>query len=234
MPNARRWQAIVFDLDDTLYPECDYVLSGFRAVAAWAEETLGLPAEQGYRELKSMFDHGVRRDTFNQWLHAHNLDLNLVPSLITTYREHMPELQPSAGVPELLASLHGSYRLGLISDGYLDVQKRKLAALGLERFFDAVVFSDQWGRDYWKPHVKPFETVAQLLRLTPSQMMYVADNPVKDFFGARKLGTFTVRLQRPGGEYSALSPATSEYDADVTITSLHELHTLLANEFEAT
>ena len=37
-----RLEAVVFDLDDTLYPEADYVLSGFQAVADWAEVHLGI------------------------------------------------------------------------------------------------------------------------------------------------------------------------------------------------
>ena len=65
------WQAIVFDLDDTLYPERAYVLSGFRAVAAWAAGELGLPVTQGFAELRRLFDDGVRGDTFNRWLESH-------------------------------------------------------------------------------------------------------------------------------------------------------------------
>ena len=55
-----KWRAIVFDLDDTLYPERDYVLSGFRAIARWAAEHLRIPAEDGYRELAELFAAGVR------------------------------------------------------------------------------------------------------------------------------------------------------------------------------
>jgi putative hydrolase of the HAD superfamily len=229
MPTVNRWQAIVFDLDDTLYSERDYVLSGFRAVSAWAEQALGVPAADAYRELKSLFESGVRGDTFNQWMRNRDLDADLLSSLVQAYREHTPELRPFAEVPALLGTLRKSYRLGLISDGYLEVQKRKFGALGLERFFEVVIFSDQWGREHWKPHIKPFQTAAELFRLEPSQMVYVADNPAKDFFGARKLQTFTVRLQRDGGEYAKLSPVSAEYAPDATITSLNELHSLLAS-----
>jgi putative hydrolase of the HAD superfamily len=38
-----RPQCIVFDLDDTLYLERDYVHSGFRALAEWAKTSLGVP-----------------------------------------------------------------------------------------------------------------------------------------------------------------------------------------------
>lgn len=224
-----KWQAIIFDLDDTLYPERDYVFSGFKAVADWGRTALHLSSIETYRQLKLLFDEGVRGDTFNRWIQMHGLDAGLLDSLIRVYREHVPVLQPFAGARELLESLRKSYRLGLISDGYLDVQKTKFASLGLEPFFEVVIFSDQWGREHWKPHVRPFRTAAELLHLKPSEMLYVADNPAKDFFGARKLQTFTVRLRREGGEYAKLSPISPDYAPDVTVTSFDQLHSLLAS-----
>ncbi len=60
MPALR---AVVFDLDDTLYPERAYVLSGFHAVAAWAEEQLKIPRRLGFAELRQLFEDGVRGNT---------------------------------------------------------------------------------------------------------------------------------------------------------------------------
>ena len=67
------WDAIVFDLDDTLYAERDYVFSGFRAVAVWGERCLGFPSDQIYAELVERFEHGSRRNTFDDWLASRGL-----------------------------------------------------------------------------------------------------------------------------------------------------------------
>jgi len=75
-----RWRAVVLDLDDTLYPEAAYVRSGFRAVAGRAEGTLGIPAPEGERELVSLFEAGVRGDTFDRWLAARGLGLLARPA----------------------------------------------------------------------------------------------------------------------------------------------------------
>jgi putative hydrolase of the HAD superfamily len=219
-----RWRAIVFDLDDTLYPEREYVLSGFRAVAHWAAAHLAIPFEVGYAELKLLFEQGVRGDTFNRWLAMHQLPPDhWVPQLVRSYREHTPVLAPFSGVPELLGSLCQRYRLGLLSDGYLAVQQRKLAALGLERHFDAIVFSDEWGRAAWKPSVKPFQELLECLQLNAFSALYVADNPLKDFLGARQVGMFTIRIQWPGGEYAKCHPPTAQHAPDLTIESLDDL-----------
>ena len=42
----RKAEAIVFDLDDTLYPEREYVFSAYRAVAKWIERHLGTAATE--------------------------------------------------------------------------------------------------------------------------------------------------------------------------------------------
>jgi putative hydrolase of the HAD superfamily len=222
------WQAIVFDLDDTLYPEHDYVLSGFRAVASWAEIHLNIPIEQGYGELGALFYAGVRGDTFDRWLTAHDAAVEtLVPQVVQVYRDCRPVLQPFLEVPDLLTRLHQSYRLGLVSDGYIDVQQRKLDALGLASYFDAVVFSDEWGRESWKPSPKPFQAVSQRLDVAPSATTYVGDNPLKDFLGARQIGMFTVQVHRPGGEYAHQAAPTCQHAADHVISSLMELEEIL-------
>jgi putative hydrolase of the HAD superfamily len=218
------WQAIIFDLDDTLYPERDYVLSGFRAVAQWAASHAAIPADTGYASLHELFAQGVRGDTFNRWAAMHGHDpATLVPECVRAYREHQPALTPFAGVPALLASLRQHYKLGLVSDGYLGVQRRKLAGLQLAASFDAVVFSDELGRAAWKPSPQPFEEVARRLGIAPSAAVYVADNPAKDFLGARRAGMASIWLRRPGGEYTHLDPATPAHAPDLTVATLPEL-----------
>lgn len=217
------WRGIVFDLDDTLYPERDYVLSGFRAVAAWASHHLGLPAEQGFSELRSLFERGVRGDTFDRWLGAHGLAPYLAKQLVSVYREHQPVLVPFAGVADLLDALGEKHSLGLLTDGYLAVQRRKLAALDLAHHFDAAVFSDELGREAWKPSPEPYREILDRLGMASSEAVYVADNPLKDFLGARRVGMSTVRFRCAGGEYARLEPPTCEHAPDAEVSSIDEL-----------
>jgi len=222
---VKKWKAIVFDLDDTLYPEYSYVLSGFRAVAEWARLQLDIPFEKAFAELCSLFDSGVRGNTFNQWLARYSImeDVATVQQMIAVYRNHEPVLVPFAGVRELLGDLHHYHRLGLVSDGYLAVQRKKLSALDLAQYLDAVVFSDEWGREYWKPHPRPFQVVLQRLSVRASQAVYVADNPLKDFFGARAVGMKTIWYRRHDGEYANHEPPTDAHAPDTVIQSLDKL-----------
>ena len=233
---VQRWQAVVFDMDDTLYPEQAYVLSGFRAVAAWAATAIGVDAATGYAKFQALFNNGVRGDTFNQWLshfnqlepHATATEISAaVAPLIEVYRHHTPTLQPFPEAAALLPVLARHYQLGLVSDGYLAVQQRKWAALKVATYFCGVVFSDQWGRAAWKPSTTPFLEVLRLLHVEPAQALYIGDNPLKDFLGAKQVGMATIWLKHGAGEYSAQAPPTAAHQPDYTVTSWAALHSML-------
>lgn len=224
-------QAIVFDMDDTLYAEQDFVLSGFQAVADWASMNLGISATQGYTTLADLYHQGIRNNTFNQWLAIHQVEQpEIVAELLAVYREHPPKIKPFAESIELLQALtRKPYKIGLVSDGYLAVQQRKWAALGLESFFGAVVFSDSLGRANWKPSTAPFELVLERLNIAPEFSVYIGDNPRKDFFGARQLRMQTIQVKRAKSEYGNLQPPGLEYAADITIDSLAQVWELIDN-----
>jgi len=220
----KRWKAIVFDLDDTLYPEKEFVLSGFRAVAAWVELNFGVDSNIGEKELIDYFKNGIRGDTFNRWLASHNLLSNdVVEKIIKVYRDHNPSISPFPEVKEVLNELKKYFLLGIITDGFLRVQKKKLYALGINDFFDEVVFSDEWGKETWKPSKKPFEVISDRLGVPPFQCIYVADNALKDFLGAKQVGMYTIRIIRPSGEYSTCQPPSLDHKPDLSINSLKEL-----------
>ena len=128
-----------------------------------------------------------------------------------------PRSAPSAvpGNPGILRELGGRYRLGLLSDGYLGVQQRKLAALRPVGYFRSIVFTDSCGRESWKLSQKPFDEIANLLSLEPSRIVYVADNPL----GACESGIFTVRRRRQDSEYGHLDPMWDAVRADLASRS---------------
>lgn len=225
MPALR---AIVFDLDDTLYPEQAYALSGFRAVAIWAEGNLGIPEHQGFAELRRLFEDGIRRNAFDCWLENHGLNPDRwVPQMVQVYREHEPQIAPCPEALGVLQRLRQRYHLALVTDGYLAVQQRKLASLGLSSCFDALVFSDELGREARKPSSRPFEVVLERLGVTGREAVYVADNPTKDFLGARQVGMWTVRVRAPQGLYSHLEPPSPRHAPHTEVKDLSSLETIL-------
>jgi putative hydrolase of the HAD superfamily len=221
-------RAVVFDLDDTLYAEEDYVLSGFRLVADWGEAHLDIPARQGYLELETLFRAGVRGDTFDRWLAGHGVDSDGARGeLVRIYREHEPRIQPFVEAPALLERLGRRYQLALLSDGHAAAQNAKLDALGLRNAFAAVLLTDELGRDAWKPSPRGFEVLLERLGVAPGDAAYVSDNPAKDFVAAREAGLHSVRVRQADGIYAALEPESPQHAPDLDADGLDEVEEAL-------
>ena len=222
-----KFRAIILDLDDTLYPERDYVLSGFRAVARWLEPQLNLPAEQTSEELKQLFDEGARINTFNTWLSTRKIDAEQaeqwVSGMLDIYRSHTPEISLSTEVVNVLEQLRRDSMLGLITDGRRQQQRKKVDALDLARWFTAIVVSDELGQEHWKPSPKPYLTVLEQLNITAKEAIYVADNPTKDFLGARRVGMASLRLRCDGRLHCRVEPPTPDHAPDAEIERFGEL-----------
>lgn len=227
MPSLPDLKAVIFDLDDTLYPEHTYVRSGFRAVAAWCERTLGLSAEEAYRVLDDSFRRGLRGNAFDLLLEHFAQPPRHVGEMVRVYRDHRPSIDPFPGVRAAVAQVGDRYRTGLITDGYADVQRRKLDALGLAPLLDAVVFSDDLGRACWKPAPQPFMRALELLDVDPPEAVYVGDNPAKDFLGARRAGLSSIQIRWPEAEYAEQPPPTPEHAPDRTVGQLGDLVRIL-------
>jgi putative hydrolase of the HAD superfamily len=216
-----RTRAVVFDLDDTLYPESAYVRSGFRAVAEEAQRRYGVPADEAFAELERLFDDGVRGDTFDRWLSARGIDADAA-DLVAAYRAHTPTIEPFPEAAPLLASLREQgYALGLLSDGEPAIQYGKLDAIGLREAFDATLVSGELGRDAWKPSPRGLTTLLERLGgIDPAEAVYVSDNPAKDFKAAREAGMRSIWVRRDGGVYGHLEPQSPDYAPDEEVDSL--------------
>lgn len=233
---TRTFQVVAFDLDDTLYPEAQFVRGGFRAVADWAEETLGISAPIALAELQSLFDAGIRDHVFDLWLEERELPGEVwVSAMVAAYRRHVPRIELFPGARDCLAHRRGTgSRTGLVTEGYAEVQKAKIEALRLSQLIDAVVISDEYSRGQWKPSKRPFERLIEATRAAPDQMVYVGDNPAKDFLGARELGLATVRMRIAGGLHFMEEPPSPPHAPDWEVASFPELERLLGEKGPST
>lgn len=224
--------AVLLDLDDTLYPEREFARGGFRAAAAVLAERLQRSADELFELFWQSFDRGVRGSIFDSVLAELNAvhDDEVIAELVRAYRLHEPQLKLFEDADRLFEALWPRYGLGLLTDGAADVQRRKVKALGLQSRVEAIVYSDDFGREHWKPSPIPYLELLRKMHADPSHAVYVGDNPKKDFIGARRLGLQTVRIRRPNTEHGHVKPSTG-FEADHEIASLDALpEWLAANE----
>lgn len=191
---------VVFDLDDTLYLERDYVLSGFRAVDNFVRRELGV---RGFlKDAWSRFDAGQREFIFDRALEARGLAPRLVRKLLGVYRRHAPHIRLCPDARRFLGRPPGGVAVGIITDGRLPAQRAKIRALGIGRLVGDIVITGRWGARYAKPHPRAFLWMERRFGVSGSACAYVGDNPSKDFEAPRALGWSVFRLRRPGGLYA--------------------------------
>lgn len=216
---------LVFDIDDTLYRERDYVRSGFAHVARIVARS-GPEATELSRWLWQAFETGIRGDTLDRMLMAFPEAARQASALelIEAYRTHHPDIFLAPGVELMLDELKDlGLRLGILSDGPAESQAAKVAALRLARWFDPIILTGSLGPDFVKPGTTGFEAIARAWRLPARSLVYVADNPEKDFVGPRALGWMTVRFREPEQLRHGLEPGSEAHRADVEIGAPLEL-----------
>jgi putative hydrolase of the HAD superfamily len=222
-------KGVVFDLDDTIYPERAYVLSGFAAVAAAVATSAG---ERALLEewLAEGFRSGVRGDAFDR-MRARFPDIAAratTADMVEVYRAHRPDITLDSETATVLDTLTSAgLRLGMVTDGPIGSQAAKAEALGLERWFTPIILTGSLGTGRAKPDPTAFEMIATEWRMPPHELVYVGDNPRKDFRGPRHLGWRTIRLRQDGQLHADVEPATLADGPDLDIARLADLVRLL-------
>jgi putative hydrolase of the HAD superfamily len=220
---------VVFDLDDTLYDELDYCKSGFKAVAESLSNLADvLSPEQIFDSLWQQFAAGNRTKTFDTAFDDLGISYNdeTIRKMIEVYRNHLPEISLPADSRKVLRQLSRKYTLALLTDGFLPAQQLKVQALRIESYFKCIIYTEQLGRQCWKPSPAGFEKLMQTLNAKPQAIAYVADNQVKDFIAPNKLGFLTIQIIRPARIHTSTSEAP-DAAAQHVIRKISQLPTLI-------
>jgi len=220
----RKIEAVLFDLDDTLYEEKQFVMSGFNAVSLFLSRKNNIDHNKIFNILKDDFDNGLRKKNFNILLEKLG-PKNDVSELIKIYREHFPKISLYPDSKGILEHLKNKFKLGLITDGYPLTQKNKISALNIKNYFQVIVINDI-SLNESKLKMSPFGKAIKKVNVKTQSIIYVGDNPLKDFNTAKKMGIQTCRVKREHGEYSNVTVDRND-EADYVIQDLLQLSTVI-------
>lgn len=187
---------VIFDLDDTLANEIDYVKSGFEAVAKAFPQI-----SDCYAKLFLAFTNKER--PFDKVLNEAGLftedNLKL---MLDSYRNHKPNTKFVSGAEECLKVLRAKgKKLGVITDGRVEAQQAKIDALKLQSFVDKIIITDSLGIQFRKPNPKAYEMMQEYFNVPYAKMAYIGDNKSKDFIAPNQLGMRAIHVNNVEGLY---------------------------------
>ncbi|HMG67577.1 MAG TPA: HAD family hydrolase [Chitinophagaceae bacterium] len=173
---------VIFDLDDTLFPEIEFLKSAFKEISTYVFE------KTGFDVYDNMLKVYFQKENVFEWLidryksHIPECDLNF---LLNMYRNHVPTLKLVKETSGFLEKLHyRKIKMGLITDGRSTSQRNKLRALGIEYYFSDIIISEEFGSE--KPNANNYLFFE---KKNPGHTFYfIGDNTSKDFIIPAELG----------------------------------------------
>jgi len=211
---------IVFDLDEVLYDEKTYVISGFRDVSEFLEKDEAIPKKIIFEYLKRRLKNGRER-IFNDLLDNFGIySQKNLEKCISVYRTHTPKIKLYSDAKDCLKRLK-NYPLYIVTDGNKIVQKNKIKALNLENHIKKTILTSNYGLRNSKPSTFCFQKICDMEKTLPTNLVYIGDDPHKDFVGLKREGFKTIRLFKGRFKNERLS---KEFEADYKIKSLKEIN----------
>lgn len=190
----------IFDLDDTLYGEKDYVRSGFKAIEKHLQNNCNVfeILWEAFTQNKKPIDQLVKQLGIEEQKQE----------LLNIYRSHQPDINFYPGVDEMLSYLRGKgKKIGVITDGRPNGQRAKINSLCLDAYVDEIIITDELagnGDVRWvrKPNKISFDLMKMRFNANVNEMIYIGDNYRKDVIAAKSAGLRCLHFNNCDGLYS--------------------------------
>ncbi|GAB3694882.1 HAD family hydrolase [Halorubrum pallidum] len=230
------YEAVCFDLDNTLYPYAPCNEAGKRAALAAFRERGYEMDRQTFDDLYAAGRRGAKRETrgtaashsrhiyFKRVLRAYADEHDAEAALAVGdaywdgYRDAMTLCD---GVERTLDALSDvGIAVAVVTNLTTRVQLRKLVRLGIDDRVDRLVTSEEVGRE--KPSALPFTTALASLDCRPSDALVVGDNVETDIGGGNALGIDTA-LFVADGDAPAVDDVGEPRQPDVRLGAFDDL-----------
>ncbi|MBF0312908.1 MAG: HAD hydrolase-like protein [Oligoflexia bacterium] len=213
-------------MDNTIYLEENFKVSGFKVVSQFLEEKKILNFIQSYQSLLDILKSkgSLYKKTFDDFCNMHQLSTSLIPEMIEILRNHRPDISPYLDFVEFVEQHYQKYFLGIITDGTGPVQQNKIKSLALHRWFDHknIIVTDCLSPPSNKHNRSVFIIARNTFEIKEAECTYIGDNPNLDFKHPHQLGWKTIRILR--GEHSIIQ---AEKYVDFEINCYSELNNLI-------
>ena len=197
------YDVLFIDLDDTLYDFTSNSTDAYREVYAFMEYGRWFRSFEHYYEIywarnKELWvlyaDSKITKEQLNAERYTHPLRVMSVPDADAVgarfWEESMKRLPLGARLMpharEVLEYLKPRYRIYILSNGFAELQSRKMQSAGIAHYFDGVVLSEDIGVN--KPHRAIFDHALRVAGVTADRALMIGDNYEVDIKGAHGAG----------------------------------------------
>jgi len=174
-----------FDLDDTLYYHWSFEKQIFYKISIVVEKKYGINREKYFENLKSLFFQKNKYRTFDYALKnlVHEIpedwDNFVKDMILPIYRNFKPK-DKLEKIEENFKIMLDYYTkkipLFLVTNGNVNVQKNKIDKLEIASYFDEILISDFFGKEYRKPNTYMFSYILEKYNLNPNEVIYYGDD----------------------------------------------------------
>lgn len=221
-------KCVIFDLDDTLYPEWSYIKQGFLAVSERLYKDFNLQTRYSshdiYEVLKDIYTNHTRVKIFN---HLHRfipeIEINesyIVDELVPTFRFSNKTLECYPDVKPTLDTLTGKVKIGMVTNGNAQVQNSKIDLLKIRKYFDRIEISGDYSEDKAKPSTFMLLKILDIFQVKPHDVIYVGNDPATDRC-SMDIGCNFLRIIRKNSIKSDHSHTKDKYHSISSISKLH-------------
>lgn len=228
-------KAVLFDLDDTLWPIVPVIQRAENLMYDWLQRHVPGVAQRvsidGMRQRRQELMHTdpvyqldlrrLRQAVLTEAFRDAGEDETLVEHAMAVFSKARNEVELYEDVRPVLGRLKARHRLGTISNGVSDLE-----TIGLAHLFDTSVAA--WHFGCAKPDPAIFAAACDVLQVTPSEALYVGDDLLLDVQGAQRAGMRAVWLRRP--DLGPVVPVDAAVQPDLICASLNELEQWLGGQ----
>lgn len=215
---------IIFDLDDTLYPQTEYTRQCLYNSYSVFKKYFNLEENIVKKAMDTVLDkNGIDyKHTYDDIFGLLNIKATpFLGEMLQLFKSAKPNIKLFKNAKKTIENLKAKgFELGMITDGPVAVQKYKLNNLGIEKYFTNIIYTDLLGVENRKPSVLAFDKFLNDTNLKGENCIYVGNDPRKDFLPAKKSGMYTIRIIQ--GEYKNIK-LSNEYEADMNIFDIIDL-----------
>lgn len=216
----RTIKAVLFDLDDTLWPVVPVIMQAETLLFDWLRTHAPRVAQrhsiESLREARRLLmvanpDYALnlealRREGLRQAFNEAGEDVGGLEAAMDVFIRARNAVVLYEDVLPSLERLKRRVTLGSISNGTAD-----LHAIGLAHYFQVSYAARAFGRA--KPEPEIFLAACESLQIAPHEAAYVGDDPLVDVAGAQNAGLHAVWINRSGVEPGRILPDHVHPDA---------------------